>query len=426
MLRRARRLRNTIDKYCRDHEYSQFKVTDTEWRQIDYLVNITRPFFKFTMALMKTKDVTIHSVFLVYRKLLEHIERSNRKLRKKTTPWKKDMYGAMLMAKQKLKDYYEKTYRDHGFLYGTAALLAPQYKLCAFDDTEYSQCIGETSKRYCEYLRSSFAQYQQRNPEMLFRAVQRPSLQASELERLLEPTHAVETSEGVGYDEVDRYLHECKYIWLNRSERPLTFPATTSIPPRVYWRENESKFPVLSRLARDLLSVPATGAGVERLFNSARDICHYRRGSLNETTIQDLMMYMCSEKFTLESQQSSLLDHRMAEGEDQENLEENEANKETEDENAAISDIDESDLVEDTDMSPTVQSVLGFESTASQELPSHSRPQDVTMTAIRPDPESDDEDLLPPPVTHLGERYQKRSSGRMTVPSSRLEGYELY
>jgi hypothetical protein len=77
------------------------------------------------MALIKTKDVTIYSVFLVYRKLLEHIERSNRKLRRKTTPWKKDIYGAMLIAKQKLRDYYEKTYRDHGFLYGTAALLAP-------------------------------------------------------------------------------------------------------------------------------------------------------------------------------------------------------------------------------------------------------------------------------------------------------------
>lgn len=37
-------------------------------------------------------------------------------------------------------------------IYGTAALLAPQIELCAFDDTEYSQCIGDTSKRYCEYL----------------------------------------------------------------------------------------------------------------------------------------------------------------------------------------------------------------------------------------------------------------------------------
>jgi hypothetical protein len=29
------------------------------------------------------------------------------------------------------------------------------------------------------------------------------------------------------------------------------------------------------------------GAGVEWPFNSARDICHYQRGSLNATTIHD-------------------------------------------------------------------------------------------------------------------------------------------
>lgn len=213
MLRRARRLRNTIDKYCRDHDYSQFKITDVEWRQIDYLVHLTKPFFQFTMALMKTRDVTIHSVFLVYRKLLEHIERSNRKLRKKTIPWKKDMYGALLVAKQKLREYYEKTYRDHGFLYGTGTLLAPQYKLCAFDDAEYSQCHSETSKRYCEYLRTCFSQYQQRNPEMLFRTVHRPSLQASELDRLLGPSQDAQVNEGIEHDEVDRYLREGKYYW---------------------------------------------------------------------------------------------------------------------------------------------------------------------------------------------------------------------
>lgn len=81
------------------------------------------------------------------------------------------MYEALLAAKQKLKEYYEKTYRDHEFLYGTWTLLAPQYKLCAFDDTEYSLCHSETSKRYCEYLRISFRNYQQQIPEMPFRII---------------------------------------------------------------------------------------------------------------------------------------------------------------------------------------------------------------------------------------------------------------
>lgn len=223
MLRRACRLRNIIDKYCRDHDYSQFNLSDIEWRQIEYLVHLTKPFFQFTMALMKTKDVTIHSVFLVYRKLLEHIERSNRKLKKKTTPWKKDMYSALHTARQKLREYYEKTYRDHGFLYGTGTLLAPQYKLSAFDDREYSTCHDDTSKGYCEYLRTCFMQYQQQTPEMLFRTVQRPSLHNSELDRLLEPTNDIMVNQGVEHDEVDRYLREGKHTRYAVSGWPTDF-----------------------------------------------------------------------------------------------------------------------------------------------------------------------------------------------------------
>lgn len=56
-----------------------------------------------------------------------------------------------------------------------------------------------------------------------------------------------------------------------------------------------------------MLSVPATGAGVERLFNTARDICHYRRGRLNATTIQELMMFLCTSKFDMEEEQFAFL-----------------------------------------------------------------------------------------------------------------------
>jgi hypothetical protein len=67
------------------------------------------------------------------------------------------------------------------------------------------------------------------------------------------------------------------------------------------------EFPALASLARDVLSIPATGAGVERLFNSARDICHYHRGSLNSTTIQDLMMYVCTTRFEVEEEQLAFI-----------------------------------------------------------------------------------------------------------------------
>lgn len=48
------------------------------------------------------------------------------------------------------------------------------------------------------------------------------------------------------------------------------------VDPLSFWKENQYRFPALAAMARDTLSVPATEAGVERLFNTARDICHYR------------------------------------------------------------------------------------------------------------------------------------------------------
>jgi hypothetical protein len=80
-----------------------------------------------------------------------------------------------------------------------------------------------------------------------------------------------------------------------------------NISPLPFWKDNQHRYPALTELARDILAIPATGAGVERLFNTARDICHYRRGRLNATTIQELMMYLCTSKFDVEEEQSSLL-----------------------------------------------------------------------------------------------------------------------
>ncbi|EED15747.1 conserved hypothetical protein [Talaromyces stipitatus ATCC 10500] len=74
---------------------------------------------------------------------------------------------------------------------------------------------------------------------------------------------------------------------------------TVKKKPCDFWKEMEDKYPTLARVAWDIFSIPATGAGVERLFNSARDICYYQRGSLNSTTIQDLMMFQCISKFNI-------------------------------------------------------------------------------------------------------------------------------
>lgn len=72
---------------------------------------------------------------------------------------------------------------------------------------------------------------------------------------------------------------------------------------------------MLAALARDILSTPASGAGVERLFNCARDICHYRRGKLKPETIKELMLHFFSSKFDLQQSELDLIKEYTLEGE---------------------------------------------------------------------------------------------------------------
>ncbi|KAJ5962650.1 hypothetical protein N7501_007591 [Penicillium viridicatum] len=127
--------------------------------------------------------------------------------------------------------------------------------------------------------------------------------------------------------------------------------ANIPISPRLYWKEYEREFLVLSRLVRDLLLVPTTGA-----------------------------------KKPLES-------------ESQEALEEDKVLKAIEEDTEPISDNKE---IEESKNLKEEESIE----------------EDVV--------DYDEADLLPPPIIQLSNRSQKRSSGRVTMPSSRLRGYEVY
>lgn len=176
--------------------------------------------------------------------------------------------------------------------------------------------------------------------------------------------------------------------------------------PRLFWRDHQHEFPALSRLARDILSVPATGAGVERLFNSARDICHYRRGSLKPETIRDLMMFMCTSKFDLEDDQRMLMNEYLSHQERQTAKEEKNTKETTFD---PISDNDEEEDLASTQPQPTVQ-------------PLSERALGKRRKSVISEPdedENDDDTDVPLPDT------QHRVSGRVRKRSKLLDGYEL-
>lgn len=165
MLRRAKRLFSIFDQYCVQHGHPQFKLDRDEWRQIDYLLCITQPFYKWTTGLSKTKDVTIHNVFRVYNKLFDHLETSIRQLQRKKVPWKQTMLRALHAGKEKLSVYYSKTEQVHGDLYATGTILAPQHKLQFFSSKEWGDNDPKWPIKYKKYLQDYMEPYKQQLPE---------------------------------------------------------------------------------------------------------------------------------------------------------------------------------------------------------------------------------------------------------------------
>ncbi len=95
-------------------------------------------------------------------------------------------------------------------------------------------------------------------------------------ERLRQHRAAVASRDKV-IDEIEHYLASAT---ISEKENSLSF-----------WRHNEDRFPILSKLALKYLSMPATSASVERLFSVGGSIISSRRSSMAIETAEKLILY---------------------------------------------------------------------------------------------------------------------------------------
>ncbi len=54
-------------------------------------------------------------------------------------------------------------------------------------------------------------------------------------------------------------------------------------------------------MAKDILAILISGVGVERLFNTAQDICHYQHHQLDAQTIRMLMIFRHYNKLLVDN-----------------------------------------------------------------------------------------------------------------------------
>lgn len=219
MLQRARRLSKEFDEYCSEHNYPQFKLNSEEWRQVDYLLCITQPFHRWTTAISKIKDVTIHQIFRIYNKLFDHFDFSISQLKRKRVAWKTTMREALEAGRQKLSDYYSQTENVHGNLFAVGTILAPQHKLQFFSKPEWSDNNYQWRKTYRDYVEKSLEPYQKRQKETQQLQLSLPSTQKDDLELLFDEDSPLESAQsqkkqaGPAFDdELTHYLNSGMFL----------------------------------------------------------------------------------------------------------------------------------------------------------------------------------------------------------------------
>ena len=82
--------------------------------------------------------------------------------------------------------------------------------------------------------------------------------------------------------EVLAFEHE----WTRYLSQPVA-PQVTNIYD--YWKVKQYKFPIIARISRDFLAIPATSAPSECIFSGGSDLITKKRARLSVDSIQMLM-----------------------------------------------------------------------------------------------------------------------------------------
>ena len=269
MLERLLDLRPAIDAICRLEERLQkFRISPEEWALLQHLKDILDIFVKATEHLSGSTYPTLSMqlpYFSVLAARLESIVDQER------------IAGSIFHAAcdaswKKLDDYHSKT----GSAQSIATILDPRCKIQAVKNLGWQlQWINEAETAIQRVYQDQYAP-----PPLSGHSTPSPppvSSQSSSSFHEDYMTTVFTSSQGEiqSMSEVEIYLEEKVEL--------------AGVDPIEWWRTYESRFPNLSRMARDYLAIPATSVPSECCFSIAGSVLTKRRSAMTEGMANAIM-----------------------------------------------------------------------------------------------------------------------------------------
>jgi hAT family C-terminal dimerisation region len=293
MLVRALYLRKAIDQFIADGSdsegdiYRKYKLSKTEWEQAEILVTILYPFKRASTKLEATSKPGIDVTFWAYECLFNKMDDLKKSLTQRKEPWASGLLTGLFHMRAKLSKYYGMTTKP--FVYPFACLLDPSCKQLLFEQKTFEK---KYKKQYTDACRKYFETHymprvQQADPKGKTKKRKRPTDETAVFKLPKEPTEDAEDPYDIHYTL--KKMNESRPEE-NEFDIYLRVPTIRSKNPLEYYRSTGSHFPGLKLMVRDIFTVTATGAGVEREFSKSGRVATWTRSRLNPKTISETMI----------------------------------------------------------------------------------------------------------------------------------------
>jgi hAT family C-terminal dimerisation region len=251
MILRAKRIRFPLrdwldEQILNDPSNERLSLSNRDWKKLDYLIILLRPFAEYTSLIGNSRDATINHTWNVYNALFDHLDVIRDQLDRKDlekTPWILEFITAVDVGIAKLKEYYSKTGGPVETQYALAAMLDPSQKLDIFTAPGW----GRTYSR--KYTKDFVDHWSDNYQTVSVTGDNQP--QASIAPQTLNGIFR-QHRQNVGCNRVGSAA-------MNEAELYLRAPVIgedSEIPVLQLWKRIEPSYPSLASMARDILAIP--------------------------------------------------------------------------------------------------------------------------------------------------------------------------
>ena len=174
-----------------------------------------------------------------------------------------------------------KHYKKSNWIYCTSLILDPRHKAQTFDLTMWGKQLKTESLRKFNELYEEYKSLHSLNKSLELPERENKVCDEDEdvidFDKLCECTSTSSGSclQGLVIDELEEYLRK---------------PRTASSEDILdWWRTHETEYPILSKMSRDFLSIPATSLPAERLFSKASLVIRKHRNRLSDESARWLL-----------------------------------------------------------------------------------------------------------------------------------------